>query len=185
MAVQLFVTDRDALRQRGWPTVLWGAVMLLFGVAVLAWPELSGTVLVALVGATILAVGLVLAYGAWRLREYAERLWVVSLVPALVVAAFGAVVLAFPDAVGTVLLVVVAALVILAGIGDIASSFALVPLVTWWWIRLLRGALLAGAGVWVVLSDVSGLAAIGVLVGVWAVLLSAITIAFGALALRA
>ena len=185
MAAQLFVADRDALRQRGWPTALWGAAMLLFGGAVLAWPELTGTVLVALIGATILAVGLVLVYGAWRLREFAERLWVVSLVPALVVAAFGAVVLAFPDAVGTVLLVVVAAFVIIAGLGDIASAFALVPIVGWWWVRLVRGALLVGAGVWVILSDLSGLVAIGVLVGAWALLLGAITVTFGVLALRA
>lgn len=159
--------------------------MLLFGVAVLAWPEPTGTVLVTLIGAVILAVGFALTYGAWRLREVAERLWVVSLIPALIVTAFGLIVLAFPDEVGTVLLVVVAVFVIIAGIGDVASSFALIPMVGWWWVRLLRGALLVGAGAWLILSDISGLLAIGVLVGVWALLLGAITIAFGVLALRA
>ncbi len=185
MAIQVFVRDRAALRRRGWSIVLWGAVLMLFGIAVLAWPELTGTVLVSLIGVTILAVGLALVHGAWRLREVEERLWVVSLVPALIVVAFGVVVLAFPDAVSAILLMIVAVLVIIAGVGDLASSFALSSIVGWWWLRLLRGLLLVGAGVWVILSDLSGLVAIGALVGVWALLLGAITIAFGVLALRA
>lgn len=185
MAITLFVHDRAALRRRGWSFAMWGAALILFGVAVLAWPELTGTVLVALIGATILAVGLALVYGAWRLREVAERLWLVSLVPAVAVAVFGAIVLAFPDEVSAVLLVIVAALVIIAGVGDMAASFALASVVGWWWVRFLRGLLLVGAGVWVIFSDLSGLVAIGTLLGVWALLLGAITTAFSVLALRA
>ena len=184
MALQLFVRDRDALQRRGWATILWGIVFVVFGIAVLAWPELSGTVLVVLIGATILAVGLALVYGAWRLREVAGSLWIVSLIPALSVAVFGGVVLAFPDEVSAVLLIIVSVLVIIAGVGDMAAAFALSSMFGWWWLRLLRGLLMVGAGVWMIFSDLSGLVAIGALLGVWAILLGLITLAFGVLALR-
>ena len=185
MALRLLIHDRADLQQRGWSFVLWGLALVLFGVAVLAWPGLTGAVLVALIGAVILAVGLVLVHGAWRLREVAGGFWLAALVPALAVAVFGAVVLAFPDAVSAILLVIVALLVIIAGVGDIASAFTIASIIGWWWLRLLRGVLFVAAGVWMILSDLSGLVAIGALLGVWALLLGAITIAFGVLALRA
>lgn len=185
VALQLLVRDRESLHRHGWAFVLWGAALLLFGIAILAWPGLTGAVLVALIGAMILAAGLVLMYGAWRLREFAERLWIAALVPALMVAVFGAVVLAFPDSVAAVLLVFVAVLVIIAGVGDLASAIALSPVVGWWWLRLLRGLLMVSAGVWAITSDLSGLVAIGWLLGAWALLIGAITIAFGVMALRA
>jgi uncharacterized membrane protein HdeD (DUF308 family) len=184
MAIAVFVRDRDALRQRGWTAVLWGLALLLFGAAVLAWPAMTGRVFVVLVGALILAAGLVLVYGAWRLREVAPVMWIAALVPALAVAVFGGVVLAAPDAVSAVLLVIVAVLAILAGIGDLASALALSRIISWWWLRLLRGALLVGVGAWLIFSDLPGLVAVGAAVGVWALLLGGISITFGVLAVR-
>lgn len=184
MATYILTRDRDGLQRRGWSFVLTGIALLLFGIAVLAWPTMTGAVLVALIGALILAAGLVLVYGSWRLREVAGGLWLAALLPSLAVTAFGAIVLAFPEGVSTVLLVIVAVLVIFAGIGDIASALAISTVFSWWWLRLLRGILLAGAGVWAIFSDLSGLVAVGALLGAWALLLGAITITFGALALR-
>lgn len=185
MAIQLLVRDTESLRRRGMSFIAWGLAIAAFGAAVLAWPELTATALITLIGLLILAAGLVLVYGSWRLREVAGGVWVVSLIPALAVTLFGLAVLAFPEAVSAVLLVIVAILVLIAGLGDIASAFALSAVVSWWWLRLIRGVLLTGAGIWVIFSDLSGLVAIGTLLGVWALLLAAITVAFGVLALRA
>jgi uncharacterized membrane protein HdeD (DUF308 family) len=183
--LQLLAHDSAAMQRRGWSFMATGAVLVLFGVAVLAWPELTGTVLVLLIGALILAAGLVLLWGSWRLREVVGQLWIASLLPALAVTVFGILVLAFPDAVSTVLLVIVAVLVVVAGLGALASAFALSAVFRWWWLRLLRGALLVGAGVWAIFSDLSGLVAIGAVLGVWSLVLGVITVAFGLLALRA
>lgn len=185
MAIDIWVRNPERLRRRGWSFVLWGAALLVFGAAVLVWPELTGTALVLLIGAIVFVAGLVLMWGAWRLRDAAPGLWLAAMLPALAVAVFGAVVLLFPDAVSTILLVMVAVLMVLAGAGDIASSLALISTVRWWWLRLLRGLLIGGAGVWLIFADVPGLVAVGALVGLWAIVLGAITVATGVLALRA
>ena len=184
MPVQIFVSDRAALRERGLATVLWGLALTAFGVAVLFLPELTGSVLIALIGATIFLVGLSLMYGAYRLREVAERMWVLALAPAVMVTLFGAFVWLFPGAVGTLILVFIAVMIILVGFGDIGASFMMAPVFSWWWLRLIRGLVMSGAGAWILLSGVSGLAAIGVLVGLWALLVGALTVTFGTLALR-
>lgn len=179
-----FVRDRSALKERGLSTVMWGLALAAFGIAVRVWPELTAGVLIAMIGVTILLVGLSLMYGAYRLREVAERAWVVALIPATIVALFGAVVWAFPGAVGAILLILVAVMLILSGIGDVISSVALSPVFSWWWLRLLRGLLIGGAGVWMILSDLTGLAAIGAVIGVWALVVGGVTVAFGVLAAR-
>lgn len=184
MEVKGFVRDRTALKERGSSTILWGLALAAFGVAVLVWPVLSAGVLIAMIGVTIMLVGLALMYGAYRLREVAERAWVLALIPATSVAVFGAIVWLFPDAVGTVVLVLVAVMLMLSGVGDVMLSFALAPIVSWWWLRLVRGLLVAGAGVWMILSDLTGLAAIGTVIGLWALFVAAITITFGVLAMR-
>jgi uncharacterized membrane protein HdeD (DUF308 family) len=184
MAMQLWLSDRDALRRSWWSFSLWGGALVIFGIAVLAWPALSGAVLVMLFGMLILVAGLVLIYASWRLREFAGALWLGALFPALSVAVFGAIVVLFPDAVGTVLLVVLAALAVIAGLSDIVSSVPLSKVFGGWWLRLLRGLLLIAAGIWLIAADVGGLVAVGTFAGLFALVLGGITIAFGVMALR-
>jgi uncharacterized membrane protein HdeD (DUF308 family) len=174
----------DDVHRHGWPFLLWGIVVALFGVAVLAWPQLTGKALVTLIGLVMLGVGLVAVYGAVRLRELGSGIWLIALVPALVVAAVGLVVLFAPEAVSKVVLVVVAVIALLAGIWDLVSGISLLSAVRWGWLRTLRGALLVLFGVWVILTPISGLAALGWVVGVLALALAGISIALGILALR-
>lgn len=176
--------DRESLRRGGITAILLGILLLLSAVALLAWPELTGTVVMAIIGAVLLAAGLVLLYGAWRLRDVARALWLIALIPALVVAAFGLVVLVWPDVVGDVVLIVLAIIAVLAGLVDVVAASALLKLVPWWWLRLLRGLLLAGAGVWALFNDVSGLAVLGAFVALWAALLGVLSVASGIFALR-
>lgn len=184
MALKIWSIDREQLRHRATLAILWGVALAVLGVAVLAWPGLTGTVLIMLIGATILVSGVFLVYGAWKLHDIAGPLWIAALIPAVAVAVFGGIVLAYPDAVSNVLLIVVAILVLLAGLGDMFWGFALIPIVPWWWLRVLRGILLVVAAIWAITADVSGLAAIGVIFGAWLLLLAVLTIVFGILALR-
>lgn len=181
---KIWSTDREQLRHRATIVILWGVALAALGIAILAWPHLTGAVLVSLIGAMILVAGIFLAYGSWKLHEVAGSVWVAALIPSLAVAVFGGVVLFYPEAVGAVLLVVVAILVLIAGLGDLFLGFGLIPIVPWWWLRVLRGILMIGAAIWALTSDISGLAAIGVAFGIWALLLAVITITSGILALR-
>jgi len=175
--------DREAVRRSGWIFLAWGVLLVLLGVALLAWPELTGAVLVALAGAFMAASGIVLIAGAVRKRSVQPKLWTFSLVPGVALTLVGAIALFFPDAVSTVFLMIVAVIALLVGLNDIAGAIVISPLVNWWWLRLLRGVLLVGIGVFVLLRNISGLVVVGTLLGLWVLVLGAVTLACGAFAL--
>ncbi|MDY0341283.1 MAG: DUF308 domain-containing protein, partial [Coriobacteriia bacterium] len=175
--------DREAVRRSGWIFLAWGVLLVLLGVALLAWPELTGAVLVALAGAFMAASGIVLIAGAVRRRSVQPKLWTFSLVPGVALTLVGAIALFFPDAVSTVFLMIVAVIALLVGLNDIAGAIVISPLVNWWWLRLLRGVLLVGIGVFVLLRNISGLVVVGTLLGLWVLVLGAVTLACGAFAL--
>ncbi|MCE5204197.1 MAG: DUF308 domain-containing protein [Coriobacteriales bacterium] len=175
--------DLEAIRRSGWLFVAWGALLVLLGGALLAWPELTGTVLVTLVGAFTTASGIVLVVNAVKMRSFAAPLWTFPLALGILLTLLGVIALFFPDAVGTAFLVFAAVVTLLAGLNDIAGAIAILPLVSWWWLRLLRGLLLIGVSIFVLLSDVSGLVVVGALLGLWVLVLGAVTLACGAFAL--
>ena len=179
MAITVWVKDPEVLKKRGPATIVEGVALTAFGVVVLAWPAITGSILVRLVGLCVAACGFVCAYGGWSLRAEGGRTWIAALVPSLAVALFGLFVFFSPNAVGQVLLAVVALLAILAGLYDIVLSFSILSIFSGWWIRFVRGILLAGAGVWMIASHVSGLAALGTFLGIWVLLVGAFTVALG------
>jgi uncharacterized membrane protein HdeD (DUF308 family) len=179
-----WTTDRESLRTRAVTYILWGVLLIVLGMALLAWPNLTGTVLMTIVGVFLAAAGAVLLYSAWRLRPVWGGFWVVSLVPAVALMVFGIVVLTSPDLVSTVVLTIVAVLAVIAGLNDLAGALAIARVFSWWWLRLLRGLLLVGAGVWVIVEDVSGLAVVGVAAGAWSLVLGALSIIWGVLSVR-
>jgi uncharacterized membrane protein HdeD (DUF308 family) len=178
--------DLDGVRREAWPFLLWGVAIVLLGVAILAWPGLTAQVIIRLAGVGVLALGGVLAYGAVRLRSVSGggNLWLVSLVPALALAAFGFVVLLVPAAVASVVLSIIAVFALLFGVWDIVSGIALLAAVRWGWVRTLRGVLLVAFGLWVLLTPVPALVAAGWAFGLFAILLGASSIALGSNALR-
>lgn len=181
--VAMWTRDLDSLRQGGVMFVIWGLLMALFGAALLAAPTLTGEVLMTVIGVFVILSGVALVYWAWRMRQLAG-VWMAILVPAIALVVFGIVVLVQPNVVSTVLLVIAAVLIILAGTNDIAAALVLARVFRWWWVRLLRGVLLLAAGVSVVFSDISGLAVLGGLVAIWAIMLGLLSIAWGVLAIR-
>lgn len=179
-----WITDRESLRARALTSIPWGVLLIVLGMTLLAWPSLTGTVLMVIVGVFLAAAGAVLTYSAWRLRPIWGSLWVVSLVPAVALMVFGVVVLVSPDLVSTLVLTIVAVLAVIAGLNDLAGALAIARVFNWWWLRLLRGLLLIGAGVWVIAEDISGLAVLGVAAGTWSLVLGALSIIWGMLAAR-
>lgn len=179
-----WMTDRESLRTSAVTFILWGVLLIVLGMALLAWPDLTGTVLMTIVGVFLAAAGAVLMYSAWRLRPVWGDLWVVSLVPAVALMVFGAIVLISPDLVSTLVLTIVAVIAVIAGLNDLAGALAIARVFNWWWLRLLRGLLLIGAGVWVIAEDISGLAVVGVAAGAWSLVLGVLSIIWGVLSAR-
>lgn len=179
------VRDIEAVHRKAWPLVLWGAAVVLLGVAALSWPGLTAEVLIRMAGLVILGVGLLLSYGAWRLRDPAGRLWLAALVPALSVVAAGVVVLFLPSAVASLVLAVIGVFALLAGIWDLVTGIAVLVAAKWGWLRVARGALLTAFGSWVLLTPRPGLEAAGWVFGLFAILLGALSVALGTWVLRA
>lgn len=178
----LLVWDEDTARRRGVSFILWGLAVIAFGVAVLAWPGLTGRTLVMLVGLLSIAVGLVLAYGAFHLRDVSSGLWWAALVPAALVVVLGAIVLLYPEMVSRLLLVVVAVFVLAAAVWDVVSGLAMTSAFKWAWLRVLRGLVLGALAVWVILTPVSGVVALGWVIGIATILVGALSITTGVLA---
>jgi len=179
-----WTTDREMLRTRAVTFILWGVLLIVLGMALLAWPNLTGTVLMTIAGVFLVAAGAMLMYSAWRLRPVWGELWVVSLVPAIALIVFGVVVLVSPELVSTLVVTIVAVLAVLAGLNDLAGALAIARVFNWWWLRLLRGLLLVGAGVWVIAEDISGLVVVGAAAGAWSLVLGVLSIIWGVLAAR-
>lgn len=184
MAINVWVKDPEALRKHSTTYIVGGVVLAAFGIVMLIRPDVSGTVLVRLIGACLLVCGLVLVYGSWKPRAGRGGAWIAALAPSIALTIFGLVVILWPNAVGQVLLVVVALLAIAAGLGDIVSSFSILAILTGWWVGLIRGILLTAAGIWLLAGNVSGLAALGTFLGIWALLIGFFTTAFGIVSRR-
>ena len=163
--------------------IAWGLVAILLGVAILAWPQLTSTVLVGLLGAGLLLAGLFLLYAALRLRG-TRSLWWLPLVPGIALTAFGALTLLAPEQVASFFIVVAAIIVILAGIGDAAMAISWRAVLPGWWVRLLRGLVFVLLGVWVIVTPVSGLVALGWLVGIAVIAIGALSVWLGLLVRR-
>jgi uncharacterized membrane protein HdeD (DUF308 family) len=184
VATAWFTRDPAVLQRRGSPLLLWGLIVVAFGASILLWPRLTGVVFVTLAGIALLAVGLVFLYGGWLLRGVEGHPWLVELWPGFALVALGILGIALPDLVSTVSIVVLGALAVVVGIGDSVGAIRLANTVKWWWLRALRGALLVAVGLWIVLTPVSGLMALGWIIGLWAIAVGVVSITIGLLASR-
>lgn len=177
--------DVRTLHRRGWEFIAWGIVMVGVGVALAVVPQLTGQILATILGLAVVAGGLALVYGGFRLGEVSRGLEAATIVLGLLFAAAGAAIIVYAAAVTRFVLVIVAIIAVLAGAWDLVSGIAIAGTFDWWWLRALRGALLIALGIWVLATPVSGLVALGWLAGLAAIALGALSIAFGVGALRA
>lgn len=92
----------DKLGDVWWSLLVRGLLAVALGIAALFWPKATLTLLVRFIGVYILFDGIVSLLGAFRARELGTYL-----VPGLVSAAIGAILLFWPDVTGWLLLVVV------------------------------------------------------------------------------
>lgn len=128
-----------------WVFLLYGALALLFGAAMLAWPERSVIALVMTFGLLAIADGAVSGFGVFR-RDLALPRWLLAAY-ALASLAFGALALARPLDMAAALLWVLALWLIVAGVARIVFAVQVRKLVRGEWLLALSGALAILLGV--------------------------------------
>lgn len=184
MSSFFYTSDAGSLRRTWAPLVIWGTLVAIFGIVVAGMPGLTASVLVFLVGIAAVAAGLVWVSWAISLRTASAGWWTISLVPGALLLAFGTFALLQPATLASFLFRVAGAIAAIWGFADMAVSWRLRAFFPAWWLRLVRGALVLGAGIVVLVLPTAGLVAAGVFMGLWFLVIGATTIALGLAARR-
>jgi uncharacterized membrane protein HdeD (DUF308 family) len=184
MATFFYASDAGSLRRTWVPLVAWGTLVAAFGIVVAALPQLTSEVLVVLAGIGSVVAGLVWVSWALSLRRATGGWWAVSLVPGAVLLVFGAYALIEPASLASLLFRVAGAIAAVWGLADMAASWRWRSFFTAWWLRLLRGLLVVGLGVFVFFMPVAGQVTAGLLLGGLLLVIGGTTIVLGLAAHR-
>jgi uncharacterized membrane protein HdeD (DUF308 family) len=184
MASFFFSSDAGSLRRTWVPLVAAGTLVAAFGIVVAAMPGLTTSVFVFMVGLASVIAGLVWMSWIVSVRRSTGGWWTVAFVPGALLMLFGAYALLQPESLVTFLFKAVALLAVLVGLADMVGSWRLRSFFHQWWMRLLRGLLIAGAGIVVFLQPETGTVTAGLLIGVIFMAIGAMTIALGLAARR-
>jgi uncharacterized membrane protein HdeD (DUF308 family) len=144
--------------------LLMGIILIVLGAVAVASPAVAGTAVVYVIGALLLLAGAVQAVHGLRSAGWSEK--IVPLVMGIITALAGIAVLAHPLLGLAVLALVLAVFFIVEGVWKIVASFSFRP-VRGWLAMLISGALALVLGILIWQQwPLSGLWAVGVLVGV-------------------
>ena len=83
--------------QRSWGLVALGAIAIIAGIAALVWPQITGLILILLIGFWAIAVGIVQIFEGVRLRQEIANEWLLILT-GIVALFFGLIVVVNPGA---------------------------------------------------------------------------------------
>ena len=184
MSSFFYSSDAGSLRRTWVPLVAWGTLVAAFGIVVAAWPGLTTSVFVFLIGLASVIGGLVWMSWIVSVRRSTGAWWTIAFIPGALLLLFGAYALLQPDALVTFLFKAVALVAVLVGLADMVASWRLRDFFAQWWMRLLRGILIAGAGVVVFLQPETGVITASMLIGLIFMAIGAMTIALGLAARR-
>jgi uncharacterized membrane protein HdeD (DUF308 family) len=184
MASFFYTSDAGSLRRTWAPTVAWGTLVAALGVVIAAMPVQSVGFFVFLIGLGSVIGGLVWMSWAVSLRRATGGWWTVTFVPGVLLLVFGVYALLRPGTLTSFLFVVAGAIAAVWGLADMVASWRWRSFFARWWLRLLRGVLVAGVGVVVFLQPATGLVTAGLLIGAWLVVIGVTTIVLGLMARR-
>jgi uncharacterized membrane protein HdeD (DUF308 family) len=163
-----------------WAMALRGLVGILFGILALAWPALTLITLVALFAAYALLAGIASVAGALRHKHSGEEWWGALLLGAVSIGA-GVIAVLNPALSALVLVLVMGANALVAGVIDILAAIRLREDVRHAWLLALAGLVSVAFGAFVFLRPGAGALALVWMVSLCATLSGALLLA---LALR-
>ena len=160
-----------------WALALRGLVAVLFGLAALFWPGLILVVLILLFGAYALVDGVLAVIAALRSSRRSTRRRLL-LIEGVIGILFGILALLWPDLTALALLYIIAFWAVLTGIARILMAIMLRREIENEWSMALSGVLSVILGVVLILLPGAGLLAYTWLIGLFALALGIILIAY-------
>ena len=160
-----------------WMVALRGLLLLLFGLAAIAWPGVTLTVLVLWIGAGFLVNGALVLGAAIVGRDVQGRGWMA--LDGLLGIGAGILTFLYPGITGLVLLWLVAGWAILSGALQIAAAVQFRKVIRGEWMLGLAGALGIVFGVLLIARPGVGLLTLALLIGWFALFYGALLIALG------
>lgn len=157
-----------------WLVFLRGLVAILFGIVAMGWPGATLWTLILFYAGFSIADGLLSLIAAIKGGGPAPRWWLV--VAGLSALAAGIIAVFWPGITALVLVMLVGVAAIVRGVFEIVGAIQLRKVIENEWLLILSGALSVVFGIAVLMSPAAAALALVWVLGVWAVVVGAITI---------
>lgn len=159
----------DLMKVSAWAIALRGIVAILFGVAVLVWPNVTAYIFTLAFAIFVLVEGGVLVLATLRHRHESE-LWPLYIILGLLGLAAGVYLLANPRISGLTLMFIIAAYAVARGIIDIVLGVMLRREIQGEWLLIIGGLISLAFGCFVFAKPASGALAILWLIAIFAII---------------
>ncbi|MFC3998178.1 HdeD family acid-resistance protein [Nocardiopsis sediminis] len=166
----------DYLVRHWWVLILRGAIAIVFGLLAVVWPAITLVVLAILFGFYALVDGAMAGVAAFRAGDGSRGPLVVEAVLGVL---FGIVALLWPGFTVLALALVIGAWAVVTGVFEVAAAVRLRKELAHEWLYVVSGVLSIAFGIVIWFIPGVGLAAVALLIGVYAILFGAVLIALG------
>lgn len=160
-----------------WVLVLYGLIAVLFGIAAFAWPARTAVALAWAFGVMALAEGVLSLIALLRREVSVSRGWLALY--GLASLAFGAMAVLNPVKTASLLLLLLAVWLIIAGLWRIVLAIRIRKEITGEWMIALSGVLAIVLGVMFAMSPAAGLVTVALWVGLGALVYGVLQIVAG------
>src|SRR5687767_9739354 len=164
------------LARNWWMFLLRGILALVFGVVALFFPAAAFLSLVLIFGAFAFVDGVFAIVSAFTSEAKSENWWWLILEGALGIL-IGVLTIIQPAAMGEAWLILIAAWAIITGILEVVTAIRIRKQIEGEFWMILSGLISVAFGMLVLINPVSGAFAIGVIVGIYAIIFGAMLIA--------
>ncbi|MFC4564993.1 HdeD family acid-resistance protein [Nocardiopsis mangrovi] len=166
----------DYLVRHWWVLILRGAIAIVFGLLAVIWPAVTLVVLAVLFGLYALVDGAMAGVAAFRAGAGDRTPLIIE---AAIGVLFGIVALVWPGFTVLALALVIGAWAVVTGVFEIAAAVRLRRELDHEWLYIVSGVLSVAFGIVIWFIPGVGLAAVALLIGVYAILFGAVLIALG------
>jgi uncharacterized membrane protein HdeD (DUF308 family) len=161
-----------------WSLILRGIVLIGFGIAALAWPDITLAVMIALFGVFVVIDGILASVGAVANRQAHEH-WGLSLLGGLAGIGIGLLIIAWPEITALALLYIIGAWAFVIGVFAVFAPIAYRGELQHSWLYVLGGLISIAIGIALFAYPVEGALALVWLIGIYAIGLGVIVALFG------
>ena len=164
-----------SLSNRWWGLALRGILAIVFGGLALVWPDLTVIALVLLFGAFALLDGVLATVSVLARDEPLQTQWTLAFQGVLGMAV-GITTFLWPNVTTLVLLYIIAFWLAFTGLAQLIAAIRLRDVIAREWLMILAGTLSVILAVMLVLFPVEAIATLGIIIGIYAIILGSLLI---------